>query len=201
MNIRNDSPFAKFTKEQCELLLEFSKSMSLAEMVKQMATAPEPTICSVPALKKFLRRLEQEKYLEDAEESAGTVAALAKRGQSPELREAALATMRERLFHISYETNDRETLMETFAALNAEKAKEEARALEERKVKILEENAKLGWRKLEIENAKSGLQLLPKLRELLMDASRPAEERVAGALACLGIEGGGLLAERCGAAQ
>ena len=60
-------------------------------------------------------------------------------------------------------------------------------------VKVVEENAKLGWRKLECENARSGVKLLPKVRELLMDATRKPEERLAMALECLGVEGGKLL--------
>jgi hypothetical protein len=36
-------------------------------------------------------------------------------------------------------------LMELFRELNEEKAEDRAQALEERKVKVAEENAKLGW--------------------------------------------------------
>jgi hypothetical protein len=86
--------------------------------------------------------------------------------------------------------------METFESLKAEKAQERALELEERKVKVAEENAKLGWRKLECENARSGLKLLPKVRELLSDGTRSFEERVGMALDCLGAEGAKLLAER-----
>ena len=68
--------------------------------------------------------------------------------------------------------------------------------LEERKVKVVEENAKLGWRKLECENARSGLKLLPKVRELLSDGTRSLEERVWMAPDCLEGEGAKLLVNK-----
>ena len=61
-------------------------------------------------------------------------------------------------------------------------------------MKVAEENAKLGWRKLESENARSGVKLLPKALELLTDSNRSFEERVNGAIQLLQVEGARLLA-------
>jgi hypothetical protein len=193
MKIRNDSPFAKVTKEQGEKLLEFSKTVSMEDLVKIVEGLPEPIRCSIPAMRKYLRRVAQEQLLEVAEESEETITILAKKGENPELREATLAAMRLRMFENAFEANNRELLVEMFGELNEEKARERAEALEERKVKVAEENAKLGWRKLECENARAGLKLLPKIRAILTDTTKGLEGRVAEALACLGNKGGPML--------
>jgi hypothetical protein len=193
MKIRNDSPFAKLTKEQGEKLLELSKTMSMESLVKVVEGAPEPIHCSIPAMRRYLKRIEQEQLIEDAQESEETVAILAKSGQNPGVRDAALAAMRQRMFESAFQTNNREMLMEMFRELNEEKAEDRAQALEERKVKVAEENAKLGWRKLECENARSGLKVLPKIRAILTDATKDSDARVAEALACLGSDGAQLL--------
>jgi hypothetical protein len=193
MKIRNDSPFAKLTKEQGEKLLELSKTMSMESLVKVVEGAPEPIHCSIPAMRRYLKRIEQEQLIEDAQESEETVAILAKSGQNPGVRDAALAAMRQRMFESAFQTNNREMLMEMFRELNEEKAEDRAQALEERKVKVAEENAKLGWRKLECENARSGLKVLPKIRVILTDTTKDSDARAAEALACLGSEGAQLL--------
>jgi DNA primase len=193
MKIRNDSPFAKLTKEQGEKLLELSKTMSMESLVKVVEGAPEPIHCSIPAMRRYLKRIEQEQLIEDANESEETVAILAKKGENPGVRDAALAAMRQRMFESAFQTNNREMLMEMFRELNEEKAEDRAQALEERKVKVAEENAKLGWRKLECENARAGLKVLPKIHAILTDATKDSDARVAEALVCLGSEGAQLL--------
>lgn len=185
MKVRSDSPFAKLTEDQRKNLLVLSRSMSLMDLCKVVEGAPEPIRCSVAAMRKFIRRLEQENLLEEAEEDADMVADFAKRGQDPAVRDATLGAMQQRMFENAFETNNRELMMEMFQAMQDSRAREQDRAIEDRKVKVLEENAKLGWRKLELENARAGLKLLPKAREILMDASLSAEQRVAGALQAL----------------
>ena len=195
MKIRSDSPFAKLTPEQLENLAEFSKTMTAEQMMKVLEGAPEPIRCTLPALRRFMQRLRQEELLKDAGEAKDTVDALAKHGEDGRVRDATLATMRQRMFENAFDTNNRELLMEMFRELNEEKARERDAALEERKVKALEEATKIRWRKLESENARSGLKLLPKVREILADESARADERIARALECLGREGALLLKE------
>jgi hypothetical protein len=60
---------------------------------------------------------------------------------------------------------------------------------------VAEENAKLGWRKLELQQARSALRLLPAIRAILMDGETAAEERVARARAFLMADAGKLLLE------
>jgi len=160
--------------------------MTIEEMCKVVEGAPEPIHCSLAAMRKFIKRLEKEQRLECMEEDAELVETMAKRGANSDVREATLATMRQRMFEAAFESNNRELLMETFGALNEEKDKERAAALEERRVKVQEEAAKIAWRKLESENARSGLKALPRIRELLMDTAKGLEERVSGALQILG---------------
>jgi hypothetical protein len=193
MKIRKDSPFSTLTSEQGERLLELSKTVSMENLVKIMEKLPEPIHCSIPAMRKYLRRVAQEQLLEIAEDSEETLTILAKKGENPEVREATLAAMRLRMFENAFEANNRELLVEMFHELNEEKARERAETLEERKVKVSEENAKLGWRKLECENARAGLKLLPKIRAILTDTTKGLEGRVAEALACLGNERGQML--------
>jgi hypothetical protein len=186
MKIRSDSPFAKLSKEVCDNLLIVSQTMTLEGMVKVGEGGPQPIRCSVGSMRKFLKRLAEERVLEESEEHTDVVEKLAKQAENPAVREATLETMRQRMFEAACESNNRELLMETFQALNAEKKEERAALVEERKLKILEENAKIGWRKLECENARAGLKALPRIREILMDTSKPVEERLAGALQFLG---------------
>jgi hypothetical protein len=186
MKIRTDSPFAKLTEDECEKLLCFSKTLTLDELCKVVAKAPQPIHCSMVAMRKFIKRLEKQQRLETMEEDEELVEDLAKRSSSPAVRDATLQTMRQRMFDVAFESNNRELLMETFQALNEEKDKERAAEVEMRKVKVLEENAKLGWRKLECENARAGLKALPRVREVLADASRAEGERISEALQILG---------------
>src|ERR1051325_2828376 len=194
MKIRSDSAFAKLTAEQLENLAELSKTMTAEEMMKVLEGAPQKIHCTLPALRRFLQRLREEEFLKDAVEAKETVEALAKHGDDGKVRDATLATMRQRMFENAFDTNNRELIMEMFRELNEEKAREREAALEERKVKALEEATKIRWRKLEAENARAGLRLLPKIREILMDASVAEGERVRQALDCLVRDGGTLLA-------
>ena len=193
MNVRSDSPFVKLTEEQCENLVECAETMSVQDLVKVFKGAPEPIICSVPAMRRFLRRLREEKMLKHAKESEDNVAALAKQGDDPKVREATLVTARQRMFDCMMHTNDREALLEMFSALNEEKEKDRLCALEERKVRVAEEQAKLGWKKLEHDRASSAAKLLPKVWLILTDVKVDAQERVTRAQACLAREGARLL--------
>jgi hypothetical protein len=177
------------------MLVMLSESLTLEELVEAMKKAPEPIECSLGTMSRFLRKAKEDKMLRDAQASDESVEAFAKRAGNGKVREATLAAMRDRMFKQVIESNNGDRLMETFESLKAEKEKERLLELEERKVKVAEENARLGWRRLECENARSGLKLLPKVQELLSDGTRSCEERVRLALDCLGGEGAKLLME------
>lgn len=193
MKMRSDSAFAKLTEDQCDMLVALSEQMTLDKVLEVLKKAPEPIVCTGAALSRFLKKAKEDKMLRDAEASDESIEAFAKRGANPKVREAALAAMRDRMFELMIDSNNAAHLMQTFDSLKAEKAQDRSLELEERKVKVAEENAKLGWRKLECENARSGLKLLPKVRELLSDATRSFEDRVRMALDCLEGEGAKLM--------
>ena len=194
MKMRSDSPFAKLTEEQCDRLLEASEALTLDLLVKTLEKAPEPIHCSVGALSKFLKRVAEDRALREGRDSEEAIEEFAKRGEMQgKVREAVMAAMRDRMFKQVIESNNGDRLEKTFETMSAEKEKERMYVLEERKVKVAEENAKLGWRKLECENARSGVKLLPKALELLTDANRSFEERVNGAIRLLQVEGAKLM--------
>jgi hypothetical protein len=196
MKMRSDSAFAKLTEDQCDMLVALSQELTLDQVLEVLKKAPEPIVCTGAALSRFLKKAKEDKMLRDAQASDESIEAFAARGANPKVREAALAAMRDRMFELMVDSNNAAHLMETFESLKAEKAQERSLELEERKVKVAEENAKLGWRKLECENARSGLKLLPRVRELLSDGTRSLEDRVRMALDCLEGEGAKLLVDK-----
>jgi hypothetical protein len=152
--------------------------MTIDEVVEQFKAA-YGIKCSVSAMRRFLRRLREEKLIKDGTESEENVAALAKSGEDSKVREATLTTARQRMFETMLETNNREALLEMFTALNAEKEKDREWALEERKVRVAEEHAKLGWKKLEHDREISAAKLLPKVWAILTDVKVDAQECLA----------------------
>ena len=193
MKLRSDSPFKNLSQQKKEYILEFYGSMELADLAEELLLETPPVVCSVPALKRFIRRLKEEALLEEAEEGADVVEKFAERAKDSKTMDGTIEATRQRLFEQALETDDKETLMEMFKAMNEEKTQARMAAVEERKARVAEENAKLGWRKLELQAAQSGLQLLPAIREALMDGSASADERVKRALECLTKGGGELL--------
>ena len=188
MKLRSDSPFAKLTEDEIDNLVLLSSSLTLVQLIEVVKGAPEPIHCSITAMSRFLKKAKEEKMLRDAEASQESVEAFAKRGKDTKVREAALAVMRDRMFELMVDSNNAERLMEAYNALAHEEERDRALTLEERKVQVAEQNALTGQRRLEIEYAQSGLKMLPKLRELLMDKTISGEERAARALECLTVE-------------
>jgi hypothetical protein len=194
MKLRSDSPFKNLSQEKKEYILEFHGSMDLADLAEELLHETPPVECSVPALKRFIRRLKEEGLLEEAEEGADVMEKFAERAKDSKAMDGTIEATRQRLFEQALETDDKETLMEMFKAMNEEKVRARMVAVEERKARVAEENAKLGWRKLELQAAQSALKLFPAIRETLMDGSTSAEERVRRALECM-MKGGALLLE------
>ena len=65
--------------------------------------------------------------------------------------------------------------------------------MRERAMKVAEENAKLGWRKLELQQARSALRLLPAILQVVTGGEGTAEERLAKVRELLTVGGGKLL--------
>jgi len=181
-------------------IMDSHGKITLEAMVERLRGMKPPIVCTVPSLKRFIPRLKEEALLTDLEESADTMEKLAAKAKESKTREGTIEAARQRLFGNAMDTNDLASLQQFFKMMVEEKKQEEMLAIEDRKAKAAEENAKIGWRKLEMQGAQSALKLLPQVRDALMDASVSAEERIARALKCL-MEGGGklLLKESAGA--
>jgi len=194
MKLRSDSPFAKLTEDQCDTIVAASSYSSILELLAMVTRPPLSLSCSLGALSRFLRRAKEDKQLRESEASQETVEAFANRGEGRKVREATMSAVRDRMFEAAVDPNIRDQLPEVFAALNDEQSKAKMIEIEERKVMVAEDNVRLGWRKLECENARAGLKVLPRLREVLTDTTKNANDRVALALECLGTAGMPLLA-------
>jgi hypothetical protein len=62
-------------------------------------------------------------------------------------------------------------------------------------LKVAEKNAKLGWRKLELQQARSALRLLPPILQVVTGSDGSAEERLEKVRELLTARGGQLLLE------
>jgi hypothetical protein len=194
MKIRSDSAFAKLTDEEKDLLLDMAEWMSLDELAERVEIEFKIETSS-SSLQRFLTRLRREVMVEEAKAAEEGMSQLAELGKKATSREAALEVARQKLLDVASTAKgaESEKLVEVVKTLSEEKAREHELAMRERAMKVAEENAKLGWRKLELQQARSALRLLPAIRAILMDGEMAAEERVARARECLMAGGGQLL--------
>jgi hypothetical protein len=194
MKIRSDSAFANLTDEQKDVLLELAGWMSLNELADRVEIEFGIETSST-SLQRFLTRLRREVMIEEAKAAEEGMSQLAELGRKGASREAALELARQKLLDVASNAKGEESakLLEVMKSLGEEKAREHDLAMRERAMKVAEENAKLGWRKLELQEARSALRLLPAIRAILVDEEMAAEERVARARECLMTGGGKLL--------
>ena len=200
MKVRCDSAFLKLTEEDKDQILAWAEEgATLSDMADWME--PEFNIeTTTSSLQRFISRLRRERLVEEAQAAEGSLGELAELGKDSKSREAALEAARQKLCDVAVESKDRGELMELMRTFGEEKAREHELAMRERAVKVAEENAKLGWRKLELQQARSALRLLPAIRAILMEGEVPAEVRVARARDMLTAGGGKLLLEGGGPA-
>jgi hypothetical protein len=193
MKIRSDSAFAKLTDKQKDMLLEHAGWMSLDDLADwvEVEYGVETTSSS---LQRFLARLKREVVVEDAKAAEEGMSELAELGKKAASREAALELARQKLMDMASNADGESAkLMELMKALGEEKAREHELAMRERAMKVAEENAKLGWRKLELEEARSALRLLPTILQVVTGSEGTPEERLAKVKELLMSGGGKLL--------
>jgi hypothetical protein len=197
MKIRSDSPFAKLTEEDKKWILDYSEWMTIEEMVDHMEVEYKIETSRSP-MQRFLARLRTERIVQDAKDKNSDLEELAEAGRNSASRDAALELARQKLVDVAANADGAETgkLVEVVKVLGEEKVREHELVMRERAMKVAEENAKLGWRKLELQQARSALRLLPAIRSILMDGEMAAEERVARARECLMGDNGKLLLEQ-----
>ncbi len=180
MKLRSDSPFAKLSEEERELILEMAEGSKLSDLAEEIeANFGVEGGVTVPALKRFLKRLRTEKANEEAEEAAEAMEAMARRGKDSHAREAALEAARQKMCELAIDCKDREQLGAMLKALSEEKAREHELTMRERQIAVAEEQAKLGWRKLEVELARAQLKALPVVLKILEDATFDDSRKVA----------------------
>jgi hypothetical protein len=193
MKIRSDSAFAKLTDKQKDMLLEHAGWMNLDDLADwvEVEYGIETTSSS---LQRFLARLKREVMVEDAKAAEEGMSELAELGKKAASREAALELARQKLMDMASNADGESAkLMELMKALGEEKAREHELAMRERAMKVAEENAKLGWRKLELEEARSALRLLPTILQVVTGSEGTPEERLAKVKELLMSGGGKLL--------
>jgi hypothetical protein len=193
MKVRNDSPFAALTVEQQGMILDVAE-MGTIEMVIAHVEHQHPTLeFSIPALKRFVRRLREENLREEVEEADEAMEGFAKAGQSGRSRDGVIEAMRRRMYAQALEQKDPAMAMAVFNMMKAEQKEDRAMALQERRLALEEENARQEWKRQELEDARSALKLLPRITEILMGNEGTAEERLARAREVLGSGGARLL--------
>jgi hypothetical protein len=208
MRIRENSPFYGITEEQKELLLEEADELSQMRVAElwEMRSGKRTTEGQV---KRFLQRLRYERAIRDTDDSQEDWTAFSERARDGKARDGLIEAARQKLFEEALANGDRALLLELYKAANEERAREREVAVAQRKAAVAEENAMIGWSKVPggrpmgkrlldaevtesatvMEGAEMKMIEAPKLRELLADATKPAEERIAAALACLTTDG------------
>jgi hypothetical protein len=200
MKIRSDSAFARLSDEQKDFLLDEAEHRSLDDLADWVGEqfGVETTSSS---LQRFLARLKREVMIEEATAAEEGMSQLAELGKKAASREAALELARQKLMDVASNAKGGESakLMELMKTLGEEKAREHELAMRERAMKVAEENAKLGWRKLELQQAQSALRLLPTILQVVTGGEGTAEERLAKVKELLMSGGGKLLLTNGGA--
>jgi hypothetical protein len=178
MRIREDSPFHGITEaEKADMLVDADCETSHDDIAEwwENKSGRETTGAQV---KRFLRRLRYEQAIRDAEGSPD-LNGFAQFAADGKARDGMIEASKHTLFEEAIAEGNKELLLELYKAVNEERARERELAISERKAMVAEENAKLGWRRLELEQAKSALRLLPKVQEALTEGEASAEARLA----------------------
>lgn len=98
MKIRNDTPFASLSEEEQIMILDVAE-IGTMEMVIDHMTSQHPELSySIPALKRFVRRLREENLREEVAESDEAMESFAKAGKSGRTRDGVIEAMRRRMY-------------------------------------------------------------------------------------------------------
>jgi hypothetical protein len=192
MKIRSDSPFAKLTRENEDWLLESAETSTLSDLADEIEKEYGFGTTST-AVHRYLAKLRRERALEAAQDAEETTSALAELGKMSKSREAALELARQKLCDVAVDAKAPEQLAELVKTLSEEKAREHEQTMRERAMALAEENAKTGRRRLELQEARSALRLLPAIVHLVNGSDGTAEERLSKVRELLLVGGGKLL--------
>jgi hypothetical protein len=193
MKLRSDSMFAALSEVEQIMILDVAEIGTIQHVIDHMTKQHPELDYSIPALKRFIRRLREENLREEVEEADEAMESLAKVGKSGRTRDGVLEAMRRKIYGEALEAKDSMQAMMVFNMMKQEQEKDRSLALEERRMALEEENAKQEWKRKELEDARSALRLLPRIAEILMESEGTAEERLARAREVLGPGGAKLL--------
>jgi hypothetical protein len=173
--------------------MNVAETGTIKEVVDHMINYHPQLDYSIPALKRFIRRLREENLREEVEEADESMEGLAKAARSGRTRDGVLEAMRRKIYTEALEAKDSMKAMMVFNLMKAEQKEDRSLALEERRMALEEENAKQEWKRKELEDARSALKLLPMITEILMSGEGTDAERLARARDVLTVGGAKLL--------
>ena len=203
MRIRKDSPFHGITDLQKEQMLDsFEKGESYDDIAESWEQRSKIETTG-EQVRRFLQRVRYERAVRETDDSMEELGVFAERATDGKARDGLIEAARQKLFEEALAKGDQTLLLELYRAANDERAREREMEVARRKAAVAEENAMIGWAKIPggrpmgkrllkadvsatgvvIEGGKEVAMIeAPKLRELLADETKPAEERVAAAL-------------------
>jgi hypothetical protein len=196
MKMRSDSPFAGLSELDRMLILDAAEGSKIQEVVEYVEKTFPTLEFSLPALKRFIRRLREENLREEVEESDEAMASFAAAGKAGRARDGVIEAMRRKMYAGALDSSSGEKTKELYELMKEEQKEDRLLALQERRMSLEEENAKQEWRQAELEDARSALKLLPVVAEILNSVEGTAEERLARAREVLGARGARLLTEK-----
>jgi len=144
-------------------------------------------------VKRFLRRLRYEQAIRHTEGPPDDLSHFAAAAADGKAWDGMIEAAKQTLFEEAMAEGNKELLLELYRAVNEERARERELEVAQRKAAVAEENAKIGWRRLELEQTKSALRLLPRVQEALTEGEVSAEERLARIREIMMIGGAKLL--------
>jgi hypothetical protein len=206
MKIRKDSPFFGIKEEDIQLLMFIAQHQTLIHVGQEWRRISGKE-ADPDQIQRFLARVRRERALAGVGESSDELDALAEKGKTGKLRDGVIEAARQRLFEEALEKGDSATLLELYRAANEERARERELEVEKRRAAVAEENARIGWRRIELlaagqsanrkllrgavveaEVAESGSEArMLELRSVLEKEGGSAEEKLALVREALGI--------------
>ncbi len=194
MNIRSDSPFFGIGEQELGDLLMEAEFRTVEELAEVWTRAYNRDV-NETQMKRFLRRARMEREMREMEDDAGMADRLSARLKDGKARDGVIEVARQKLLEEAVEKGDQKLMLELYRATNEERARAQEVEVKQRCAAVAEEKARIGWRKLELEQAKSVMRLLPAIRAALMEGAARVGERGANVGELLLAVGGRLLGE------
>src|SRR4051812_13124171 len=141
MKVRNDSMFAALSEVEQMMILDVAERGTIQHVLDHMIHNHPTLDYSIPALKRFIRRVGEENLREEVEEADEAMEGLAKAAKSGRTRDGVLEAMRRKIYGEALEAKDSMQAMMVFNMMKAEQKEDRAQALEERRMALEEENA------------------------------------------------------------